>query len=412
MNLSPKEIKELCVSGTYGDGAGLYLQVTPNGTKSWIYRYQIDGRRRWLGLGGFPAVSLSEARKERSRLKLKVKAGIDPLNEKAENIAKAEVARKVQVARKMTFQNCAEAYIESMAPHWKNRKHEQQWRNTLATYAYPAIGSLAVADVDLDHVLQILQPIWLKKTETATRVRNRVELVIDWANVLKYGNGANPARWKGNLDKILPKPSKLKGNKHHAALRYDDMPTFMDALMRQRGLGARALELTILTASRTSEVLNANWDEFDLKKAMWIIPSDRMKAGKEHRIPLSPAAIKLLEGLRSDSGSEGHVFPGQKRGKSLSNMAMTKVLHRMGRKDITVHGFRSTFRDWIAEQTSFPQRVAETALAHRLKDGAEAAYQRGDLFDKRRDLMAVWAEYCLTPSTPENLNNNEADSND
>ncbi|WP_269619218.1 tyrosine-type recombinase/integrase [Zhongshania sp. BJYM1] len=395
MNLDPREIKELSDPGTYGDGEGLYLQVAKAGTKSWIYRYQINGRRRFKGLGGFPAISLSEARKERNRLRLKVKAGIDPLDEKADNVAKASAERKAEAARKMTFRNCAETYIDDMSPHWKNRKHEQQWRNTLKTYAYPVIGDKPAADIELDDVLAILQPIWLEKTETATRVRNRIELVIDWANVRKYGSGNNPARWKGNLDKVLPKPSKLKKVKHHNALPYDEAAVFMAALKKQPGSAAKVLQLVILTATRTSEAIEATWSEFDLKKAVWTIPAERMKGEKEQRIPLSKPALSILHEMKNGITGDIYVFPGQKVGRPLSNMAMIKVLHRMERKDITVHGFRSTFRDWVAEQTNFPRRVAEMALAHKLKDGAEAAYQRGDLIKKRTDLMDAWAAYCV-----------------
>lgn len=398
MKLDPKTIKGLSEAGAYGDGEGLYLQVASSGTKSWIYRYQINSRRRSMGLGGFPAISLSDARKERNRLRLKVKAGLDPLDEKAANAARGEDVKKAQTARKMTFKVCAETYIDDMSPHWKNRKHEQQWRNTLKTYAYPVIGDKPAADIELDDVLAILQPIWLEKTETATRVRNRIELVIDWANVRKYGSGNNPARWKGNLDKVLPKPSKLKKVKHHKALPYDEAAVFMAALKKQPGSAAKVLQLVILTATRTSEAIEATWSEFDLEKAVWTIPAERMKGEKEQRIPLSKPALSILHEMKNGITGDIYVFPGQKVGRPLSNMAMIKVLHRMERKDITVHGFRSTFRDWVAEQTNFPRRVAEMALAHKLKDGAEAAYQRGDLIKKRTDLMDAWAAYCVPVS--------------
>ncbi len=394
MKLSPKGVKDKNKPGTYGDGSGLYLQVAANGTKSWIYRYQINQRRRWLGLGGFPAVSLAKARKVRDKYRLMVKGGIDPLDVKKENAAKADEVQKQEAARAMTFERCAESYMDDKESEWKNRKHSQQWRNTLKTYAYPVIGDLPVEDVEIEHVLKILQPIWKDKTETATRVRNRVELVLDYASVRRYRQGENPARWKGRLDKILPKPSKVKEIKHHPALPYEEISDFMAQLRAREGLAAKALILTILTASRTSGTLNAEWSEFDLAKAQWVMSKERMKSSKEHRIPLSGAAMELLEDLRRESVSN-FVFPGMRKGKPLSNMSMTNVLRRMDYGHVCVHGFRSTFRDWIAEKTNFPQRVAETAMAHQLKDRAEAAYQRGDLIQKRVELMEAWASYCF-----------------
>jgi len=395
VKLTPKDIENFSKVGTYGDGDGLYFQISANGSKSWIYRYQINKHRRWCGLGTFPNVRLAQARKERDRLKLKVKAGIDPLAEREQNILLEQEKRRGKEVQKQTFSKCAEAYIESKRHEWKNKKHGQQWENTLKTYAYPVIGDLPVADIELDHVLQILKPIWLTKTETATRVRNRVELILDYASVLKYRSGENPARWRGNLDKLLAAPTKVKesqGSGHHSALPYEDIHDFIEELKRQEGLAAKALQFTILTATRTSEVLNAEWKEFDLDKGVWVIPKERMKAGKAHRVPLSKPVRAILESIKSDGR---YVFPGMKKGKSLSNMAMNNVLKRMERTDITVHGFRSTFRDWVAEKTNFPRRVAETALAHKLKDGAEAAYQRGDLLDKRRGMMDAWASYCF-----------------
>jgi len=398
VKLSPRYIKEESKPGTYGDGDGLYLQIAKSGSKSWIYRYQINKHRRWLGLGGFPGVSLAKARKEKDRYKLSVKAGIDPIQEKEANKTVLENEKKKGIALKQTFSLCAEAYIESKEPEWKNRKHVQQWRNTLKTYASPVIGELPTAEIDLDHILQVLNPIWLEKTETATRVRNRIELVLDYATVKGYRSGQNPARWRGNLDKLLPKPSKIKKVKHHPALPYEDIPAFMATLNARKELAAKALVFTILTAARTSESLGATWDEIDLEKNTWVIPASRMKVEKEHRIPLSVPVIALLGELKADKKNQ-FIFPGLKRDKPLSNMAMANVLKRMERPDLTVHGFRSTFRDWVAERTNFPQRVAETALAHRLKDGAEAAYQRGDLLEKRKELMEVWADYCQPKTT-------------
>ena len=394
MNLTPDKVKKLNKKGRYADREGLYLQVANNGTKTWIYRYQLNGKRRELGLGSIAFLSLSKARSKRDEYRLKVKGGVDPYLEKESNKLNIVIKEKEEAVRRQTFKKCAETYIDLKEPEWKNVKHAQQWRNTLKTYAYPIIGNLPVADVELQDVLKVIQPMWLEKTETATRVRNRIELVIDYASVMQYRTGENPARWRGNLDKLLPKPSKVKNMKHHSALPYDETASFMISLGAQKGLAAKALIFTILTATRTSEALNTTWDEVNLQKKVWVIPSSRMKAGKEHRIPLSSSAVALLNDLKTGQNSP-FIFPGMKNGKPLSNMAMTNVLRRMERADLTVHGFRSTFRDWIAERTNFPQRVAETALAHKLKDGAEAAYQRGDLLEKRKELMEAWADYCL-----------------
>lgn len=398
MKIDPLQLKSMSKPGSYSDGDGLFLKVGRSGSKSWIYRYQLAGRRRDIGLGRYPDVSLSGARKERNKLKRDVKAGIDPLDKKEVEKTKQKVERKGVEAKKQTFKKCAETYMDLKEPEWRNAKHVQQWRNTLKTYAYPVIGDLPVAEVELDDVLKILQPIWLEKTETATRVRNRIELVLDYASVMKYRSSENPARWRGNLESIMSKPSKIKKVKHHPALPYEDMPVFMSGLSPRKELAAKALTFTILTAARTSESLGATWDEIDLGKNIWVIPASRMKAEKEHRIPLSVPVIALLDELKADKKNQ-FIFPGLKRDKPLSNMSMANVLKRMERPDVTVHGFRSTFRDWVAERTNFPQRVAETALAHRLKDGAEAAYQRGDLLEKRKELMEVWADYCQPKTT-------------
>jgi len=399
MSLTQEQLKNLDTKGLYSDGVGLYLQIATNGTKSWIYRYQLAGKRREMGLGGYPQLGLAKARKLRDQHRLQVKAGIDPLALKDEAKKTAELARKQESVRRMTFSRCAEDYIAQNEAGWKNGKHKQQWENTLKTYAYPIIGDLPVEEVELDHILTILKPIWNTKTETATRIRSRIELVLDYAKTLKYRTGENPAYWRGNLAHLLPKPVKLKKVKHHKALPYDEVGEFMLKLKSIDSLSAKALQLTILCGARTSETLEATWSEFDLAKKLWTIPPHRMKAEKEHRIPLSIPAIELLSDLKNKTESE-YVFNGAKVDKPLSNMAMLKVLDAMGRRgDITVHGFRSTFRDWIAEQTNFPRRVAETALAHQLKDGAEAAYQRGDLMEKRRDLMDAWARYCYPSSS-------------
>lgn len=395
MKLTADKVKRLTEAGTHSDGGGLYLQIKPSGSKSWIYRYQINKQRRWMGLGGFPEISLANARKARDQQRLMVKTGTDPLELKRERKEKVVEQHKQAKALLMTFRRCAEEYIEQHEPAWKSRKHAQQWTNTLTTYAYPIIGDMPADNINIEHILQILKPMWLEKTETATRVRNRIELVLDYASTLQYRSGDNPARWRGNLAHLLAKPTKIKKVKHHTALPYDDLAEFMVKLGAAQGLAAKALTLTILCATRTSETLFATWPEIDLKKKTWVIPASRMKAEKEHRIPLSTAAVALLEALKAEAASD-FLFPGMKLGKPLSNMSMTNVLRRMDRGDLTVHGFRSTFRDWIAEKTNYPQRVAETALAHKLKDGAEAAYQRGDLLEKRSQMMHAWADYCLS----------------
>lgn len=394
MQLTADQVKAVKVSGSYSDGGGLYLHVVASGTKSWIYRYQIAKRRREMGLGGYPKLTLAKARLQRDFHRKQVKVGIDPLEVKRAATEQAVENRRQSKTLEMTFKRCAEAYIGQKEHGWSSHKHGQQWRNTLTTYAYPVIGELPVAHIDTQEVLEILQPIWLNKTETATRVRNRIELVLDYAGALKYRTGDNPARWRGNLANLLASPSKIREVKHHSAIPYDDISEFLVKLSNSKGLAARALTLTILAATRTSETLNATWNEFDLTKGVWTIPKSRMKGSRPHRIPLSEPAVVLLKNLETGSGSD-YVFPGMKKGKALSNMSMTTVLRRMDRGDLTVHGFRSTFRDWAAEKTSYSWRVAESALAHKLKDGTEAAYQRGDLLDKRVEMMDAWARYCF-----------------
>lgn len=394
VSLKDAQIKKIDSKGTYADGDGLYLQVSATGGKSWLYRYQLAKKRRSMGLGAYPAVGLSAARKLRDKSKLQVRAGIDPLQEKATRKLATAAAHRGASAKEMTFDRCAEEFIESKQHEWKNAKHAQQWRNTLTTYASPVVGELPVADVTVEHLVQILRPIWQSKTETATRVRSRVELVLDSARVKGHRTGENPAVWRGNLSVLLSKPSKLKNVKHHTALPYTDIAALMVELQAAKGTGALALQFTILCATRTSETLNATWAEINLADRLWTIPGERMKAGVEHRIPLCDAAVTLLTGLPR-VGS--YVFPGQKRGRPLSNMSMTTVLRRMDRGHLTVHGFRSTFRDWVAEATDFSRRAAETSLAHGLKDKTEAAYQRGDLMEKRRELMHAWSVYCLPP---------------
>lgn len=392
--LSATQVNKLTKPGLYGDGAGLYLQITQGGVKSWLFRYMKNGKARGMGLGPLHTIGLADARTLALTARKQLLDGIDPLDAKEQHRASTQVA----AAKTKTFDQCAAAYIEAHRDGWKNAKHADQWTNTLETYASPHFGTLAVSVVDTALVMKALEPIWKEKTETASRVRGRIESVLDWATVRGYRVGENPARWKGHLDNLLPKRSKVQKVEHHPALPYADAPAFMTDLRKLDNVAAKALELLILTAARTNEVLGACWDEFDLAASVWIIPPDRMKAGKEHRVPLSKAALRIVKAMKITRQGD-YVFPGQREGKPLSNMALLQLLKRMNRDDLTAHGFRSTFRDWIGETTHYPREVAEAALAHLIKDKAEAAYARGDLFAKRALMMQDWADYLATNST-------------
>ncbi len=377
--------------GRHADGGGLHLLVKESGARSWVYRFMLSGQSRDIGLGtaGPDGISLSEARHARDALRLKVKAGIDPLKERQRDAAEALAAAQAAQVAGITFKVVAETYIGANEGNWRNDKHRQQWKNTLATYVYPVIGELAVADVGTAHVLQILEPIWKAKAETASRVRGRIETILDAAKARGYRDGENPARWRGHIAQILPVRSRLTRG-HHKAMPYDAIPAFVGALQNREAVAALALEFAILTAARTGEVIGAKWDEVDLDKAIWNIPASRMKAGKEHRSPLSPRAVEILKSTQG-LGKEW-LFPAIKGG-SMSGMAMSMLLRRM-KVDVTVHGFRSGFRDWAAECTGYAHEVAEMALAHTIENKVERAYRRGDLFDKRRRLMDDWASYC------------------
>ena len=384
--------------GLYPDGDGLYLQVTKAAkegevSKSWIYRYMLNSKAREMGLGALSAVGLADARKKADEARGLKSDGLDPIETKREGKVKA----RLEVARAMTFRAAAEAYIEANKESWRNPKHADQWSATLEAYAYPAFGSVSVQQVDVALVLKALEPIWKKKTETAARLRGRIEAVLDWATARGYRLGENPARWRGHLNKLLAKPSKLRSVKHHPALPYPEIGGFMVDLRAQEGIAAKALEFLILTTARTSEVIGATWDEIDLKQGIWIVPLERIKARREHRVPLSAPALAILKEMakvRDRDPKDGFVFAGRGKKLPLSNMAMLALLKRMERDDLTAHGFRSTFRDWAAEQTNFPNHVVEMALAHAVGDKVEAAYRRGDLFQKRRLLMDAWAKYC------------------
>ena len=389
--LSALAVSKMSVPGYYGDGAGLWLQVSKSITKSWIFRYTIAGKQREMGLGALHTVTLSEARAKAKSCRSLLLAGQDPLDaRKASQLADA-----MERAKMITFDQCAAAYIAAHRGSWKNAKHAAQWESTLATYAGPIIGALPVAAVDTALVVKVLGPIWQEKTETATRLRGRIESVLDWATVSKFRIGENPARWRGHLDNLLADPNKVSKVEHHPALPWRELGAFMAELRKREGIAARGVEFAILTATRSGEVRGARWDEIDMDAAIWTIPAERMKAGREHRVPLSTSAMERLK-MAPRLGEI--VFPGRGKDTSLSDMSLTAVLRRMGRGDITIHGFRSTFRDWCSESVanSFPREVCEHALAHSLPDKVEAAYRRGDLIEKRKILMQTWADYCET----------------
>lgn len=380
--------------GTYCDGGGLYLQVTRTLAKSWLFRYMRSGVPRGMGLGPVHTVPLAEARIKAQEVRRMLLEGIDPLEAK---IAKRQAERRER-QKSVPFRDCANLYIEAHRKSWKNEKHAAQWGSTIETYANPVIGRLSVAQIETDEILRVLEPIWTEKTETATRLRGRIESVLAWATVRGYRTGLNPARWKGHLDHLLPKPSRVKKTNHHAALPYAEAPAFAKLLRQQEGASARALRLVILTASRTNEVIAARKSEFDLQAKIWTIPAERMKAKREHRVPLSSAALELVKPL-IDVGTSEFLFPATKGNGHLSNMAMLQLLKRMKREDLTVHGFRSTFKDWARETTDYAREVSEAALAHIIGDQTEAAYARGDLFMKRARLMQDWADYLATISS-------------
>ena len=380
-------------AGRHADGGGLHLLVKDTGARSWVYRFMLKGKSRDIGLGpaGPGGISLADARDLAAALRVKVKAGIDPLAERQQAEAEAKAAEQAAKVAGVTFKEMAETHIAANKASWRNAKHKQQWENTLKTYAYPIIGVLPVADIDTPHVLKVLEPIWREKAETASRVRGRIETVLDSAKARGYRQGENPARWRGHLAQILPARTKLSRG-HHKAMSYDAIPAFLSQLRAREAVAALALEFAILTGARTGEVVGAEWGEVDLAKALWTVPAERMKAGKEHRVPLSPSAVAILEETKQLGGA--YLFPGAQRSK-LSGMAMAMLLRRM-KLDVTVHGFRSAFRDWAAECTGYSHEVAEMALAHTIGNAVERAYRRGDLFDKRRRLMADWATYCAS----------------
>lgn len=381
-----------------GGVAGLNLQITPTGARSWRLLAMVGGKRREMGLGSYPEVSLKDAREAARRARNAIKDGRDPIGERQA----ARQAIKAATEKLTTFRQAADAFLSAHEAGWKNPKHRQQWENTLESYAYPVIGDLAVGDIELAHILKILEPIWTDKTETATRVRGRIEQILDAASARGQIDAPwqNPARWRGLLDKLLPAPTKLKKVQHHKALPVDEVAAFMTRLKSQDGMGARAVEFAILTAARSGEVRGATWAEIDLDKALWVVPADRMKMKREHRVPLSSDAVALLKALPRIAGSP-YVFPAA-RGGMLSDMTLSAVTRRM-KVEAVPHGFRSTFRDWTAERTAYPSEVCEMALAHAVGNKVEAAYRRGDMFDRRRRLMDDWAAFLKSPPAKGNV---------
>ncbi|TIV01719.1 MAG: DUF4102 domain-containing protein [Mesorhizobium sp.] len=376
--------------GLHGDGGGLYLNVRATGSKAWAFVWtegrkmegdrQGKGKRREMGLGPYPAISLAKARKLATGAREAIAEGRNPIAER-------------QKEAEPTFGECADKFLASMEGQWRNAKHRAQWRMTLETYAAP-ISAMKVSEVGTDDVLKALNPLWQLRPETASRLRGRIERVLDYAKAKGWRTGENPALWRGHLKSILPARQRLTRG-HHAAMPWRDVSAFVQALAGKEAMSARALEFLILTAARTSEVLEATWDEMDLENALWIVPANRMKAGKEHRVPMSKRALAIVKALHETRISE-YVFPGHTKGKPLSNMAFAKLMERMEAEAVTPHGFRSAFRDWAGDATSFPRDVAEQALAHRVGDATERAYRRADALDKRRKLMTAWADYCAT----------------
>ncbi|WP_244208545.1 tyrosine-type recombinase/integrase [Vreelandella andesensis] len=386
--LSPRKVAT-AEPGKHEDGGGLRLVVSKSGAKKWVLRFTLRSKRREMGLGNFPNTGLAEARRKAENYRKMAKEGTDPIH-----------ARELEKQQQSTptFTNCAARYIQSHRRSWRNAKHARQWVSTLKTYARPVIGEMPVDEIDTHHILNILSPIWSTKTETAKRVQGRIENVLDFASAHKYRDEANPARWRGHLDKLLAKPSKVQMVTHHPAMPYEQVAKFMVAAQDYSSMSSKALQLLILTATRTSEVLNAEWHEIDLVNATWTIPAKRMKASREHRIPLSHQALALISNLPSVKGNS-FVFPGMKPGRPLSNMSLLQFMRGLGygpsgdKGNYVPHGFRSSFRDWTGEVTSYPRDVAEMALAHAIENKVEAAYRRGDLFEKRRAMMQDWADY-------------------
>lgn len=393
--LSALEVNRLRTKGNHAVGgvSGLYLYVNDNGARSWVMRLTIGSKRRHIGLGSFPTVSLAIAREQARACRVEIMQGNDPVEAKRTKAAQLRAEQAAQI----TFSKASESYIAAHGDAWRNPKHRAQWSNSLKTYADPIMGKLAVRDIGQEHVLKVLEPIWKQKNETASRVRGRIESVLDWCTVRGFRSGDNPARWKGHLDKLLPAPSKVQKVKHYNALPFKEVPSFMQALAQRKGIAARALEFAILCASRSGEVRGAVWTEVDLVKKVWTIPAERMKAGKEHRVPQTESAIRILKEQSKLPSRSDYVFEAPNGGQ-LSDMTLSAVLRRMN-VDAVPHGFRSTFRDWAGEVTHFPRELAEQALAHTIENKVEAAYRRGDALEKRREMMEAWDKFTKTQTT-------------
>lgn len=385
--LTALKVKALNIKGMYADGDGLYLNVSSSGSKSWIYRYSDKGRRREIGLGSYRDYSLARARERARACRDRVKAGLDP---KARPKAEPTIP---------TFTRAAARYVRAHRHGWTSRKHARIWVSSIKTYAKPILGNKSVADIQTEDVLTVLKPIWQSKTDTAKRVQSRVEAILDYSAALNWRDAVNPARWRGHLDKLLPRPSRVTPVNHRPAMPYQAVAAFMAELQTNESISSKALQVLILTATRTSEALGATWDEFDLEAAVWTIPAARMKGKREHRVPLPSTVVSILESLPRMVNNP-HVFLGARSGRPLSNMALLQLMRGMGygvggdRGDYVPHGFRSAFRDWAGEVSNFPGDVAEMALAHVVRNKVEAAYRRGDLFDKRRKMMVAWGEWC------------------
>jgi integrase len=392
MRLTAKRIARLRKKpGRYHDGHGLILQIRNANNLSWLLRYQRNGKEHYLGLGPLRLVPLKDARERARKYQRDLLDNIDPLQAKRE----ARAAGALAAAKTLSFEEAALAYFNQHEASWRSARHRDQVISSLRSYAFPVLGALPVSSIDTGLVLKVVEPIWRTKNETASRVRGRVEAVLAWATVRGYRSGDNPARWRNHLAEVLPEPTKIAV--HHAALPYSDVAQFMSDLRKRQGTGARALEFLLLTAARTGEVIGARWPEIDLTEAIWTIPAVRMKAGKEHRVPLSPPAIALLRELHTEKGND-FVFIGPTAGRGLSGMALNRTLRRMGRTDMTTHGLRSTFSDWAHERTNFPKTVIDMSLAHAVGDKVEAAYRRGELLEKRRKLMETWSRYLSEPT--------------
>jgi integrase len=402
--LTALAVEKAKAPGMHCDGGGLYLRVTGQGAKGWFYRFTLDGRARWMGLGPLHTIGLGEARGRAADCRRLLLEGIDPIEARKAQRAKV----RLEAAGAVTFAHAAARYIESHRAGWRNAVHAAQWPATLEAYAYPVIGGLPVQAITTALVMRVLQPIWATKPETASRLRGRIEAVLDWAKAQGYREGENPARWRGHLANLLPARAKVQRVRHHPALPYAEIGAFMAGLRAREGVAARALEFAVLTAARAGEVLGARWSEIDLGQKLWVVPAPRTKTEREHRVPLSKRALAILEEMRArrDGQQDGtaFVFPGARHGMPLNNAAMLRVLASMGHGDLSVHGFRASFRDWAAERTGFPREAAELALGHAVGDKVEAAYRRGDMFERRRQLMKAWGAFCTSaPSKDGNI---------